>query len=68
MSLRIDADGIDELRGIASPKGIGYQPLIRMWVMGRLEQETKPSWFPPAADPIMWLAKTLASGSNPNAT
>jgi hypothetical protein len=31
MSLGIDADAIDELRGIASRKGIGYQPLIRMW-------------------------------------
>lgn len=41
ISLRIDADAIDELRNIAGRKGIGYQTLIRMWVMERLEREMK---------------------------
>jgi predicted DNA binding CopG/RHH family protein len=41
ISLRIDADAIDELRDIAGRKGIGYQTLIRMWVMERLEREMK---------------------------
>lgn len=41
ISLRIDADAIDELRNIADRKGMGYQTLIRMWVMERLEKEKR---------------------------
>ena len=41
ISLRIDGDTIDTLKDIAGRKGIGYQTLIRMWVMERLEKETK---------------------------
>jgi predicted DNA binding CopG/RHH family protein len=41
ISLRIDADTIDTLKDIAGRKGMGYQTLIRMWVMERLEKETK---------------------------
>ncbi len=38
-SLRLDADSIEERRNFARRKGMGYQTLIRMWVMGRLAQE-----------------------------
>jgi len=41
ISLRIDGDAIDRLKDISSRKGMGYQTLIRMWVMERLEQETR---------------------------
>ncbi len=41
ISLRIDGDAIDALKDIAGRKGIGYQTLIRMWVMERLEKETE---------------------------
>ena len=41
ISLRIDGETIDTLKDIAGRKGIGYQTLIRMWVMERLEKETK---------------------------
>jgi len=40
ISLRIDGDTIDTLKDIAGRKGIGYQTLIRMWVLERLEKET----------------------------
>ena len=39
ISLRLDAKAIDALKAIARRKGIGYQTLIRMWVMERLAQE-----------------------------
>jgi predicted DNA binding CopG/RHH family protein len=39
ISLRIDGDAIDKLKDIAGRKGMGYQTLIRMWVMERLEKE-----------------------------
>jgi predicted DNA binding CopG/RHH family protein len=41
ISLRIDGDAIDALKDIAGRKGMGYQTLIRMWVMERLEKEVK---------------------------
>jgi len=41
ISLRIDAGTVDTLKHIAGRKGMGYQTLIRMWVMERLEKETK---------------------------
>ena len=39
ISLRLDTDAIEELKSVAQRKGIGYQTLIRMWVMERLAQE-----------------------------
>jgi predicted DNA binding CopG/RHH family protein len=39
ISLRMDPQAIDSLKEIAQRKGIGYQTLIRMWVMERLAQE-----------------------------
>lgn len=39
ISLRLDADTIDKLKAVAQRRGIGYQTLIRMWVMERLAQE-----------------------------
>jgi predicted DNA binding CopG/RHH family protein len=40
ISLRLDSSVIDQLKSIAAGKGIGYQTMIRMWVMERLGQET----------------------------
>ncbi|MFQ5341783.1 MAG: BrnA antitoxin family protein [Anaerolineae bacterium] len=39
ISLRLDSQVIDSLKTIAQRKGIGYQTLIRIWVMERLAQE-----------------------------
>jgi len=39
ISLRLDAHVIEELEDVAQSKDIGYQTLIRMWVMERLAQE-----------------------------
>jgi predicted DNA binding CopG/RHH family protein len=39
ISLRLDPETIDQLKAIAGRKGIGYQTLIRVWVMERLVQE-----------------------------
>ena len=41
ISLRMEPSIIEELKAIARTKGIGYQTLIRMWVMERLVQERK---------------------------
>jgi len=40
ISLRLDPSVIDQLKSLAVGKGIGYQTMIRMWVMERLGQET----------------------------
>jgi predicted DNA binding CopG/RHH family protein len=40
ISLRLDPNVIDKLKAIATQKGVGYQTLIRMWVMERLVQES----------------------------
>jgi predicted DNA binding CopG/RHH family protein len=37
--LRLDAEAIGKLKVIAERKGVGYQTLIRMWVMERLTDE-----------------------------
>ena len=37
--LRLDGSIIDRLKEIAHTKGIGYQTLIRLWVMERLQRE-----------------------------
>ncbi len=39
ISLRLDPEAIERLKAIAQRKGVGYQTLIRMWVMERLAQE-----------------------------
>ena len=41
ISLRLDPSIIDKLKSLAVGKGIGYQTMIRMWVMERLGQEAK---------------------------
>jgi predicted DNA binding CopG/RHH family protein len=40
ISLRLEPSVIDQLKSLAAVKGIGYQTMIRMWVMERLGQET----------------------------
>ena len=37
--LRLDGAVIDQLKEVARTKGIGYQTLIRVWVMERLQRE-----------------------------
>jgi predicted DNA binding CopG/RHH family protein len=37
--LRVDRETIERLKLLARRRGIGYQTLIRMWVMERLRQE-----------------------------
>ena len=39
ISLRLDTETIDSLKKVAGKKGIGYQTLIRMWVVERLTLE-----------------------------
>ncbi len=39
--LRLDASVIDRLKDVARSKGIGYQTLIRVWVMERLRREAR---------------------------
>ncbi len=39
ISLRLDRETITRLKALARQRGIGYQTLIRMWVMERLNQE-----------------------------
>jgi predicted DNA binding CopG/RHH family protein len=41
ISLRLDPSAIAQLKIIARQKGVGYQTLMRMWVMERLEHEVK---------------------------
>lgn len=40
ISLRLEPAVIERLKKVANNKGIGYQTMIRMWVMERLEQVT----------------------------
>lgn len=37
--LRLDQRVVDQLKVVARSKGLGYQTLIRMWVLERLERE-----------------------------
>jgi len=39
IAIRFDPGTIEELRTVAQRSGVGYQTLIRMWVMERLAQE-----------------------------
>ena len=41
ISLRLQSDTIRQLKVLAARRGIGYQTMIRMWVMERLEQEKR---------------------------
>ena len=41
ISLRIDQETLDSLKSVAGQYGIGYQTLIRMWVMERLALQLK---------------------------
>jgi predicted DNA binding CopG/RHH family protein len=43
ISLRIDAETVHRLKVVARRKGVGYQALIRMWVMERLQAEAPQS-------------------------
>ena len=39
ISLRLEQSAIEQLKILATRKGIGYQTLIRMWLIERLRQE-----------------------------
>lgn len=39
VSLRLDRPMVEALKRLARKKGIGYSPLVRMWLMERLQQE-----------------------------
>ena len=39
ISLRLEPGAIDRLKLVARQKGVGYQTLMRMWVMERLALE-----------------------------
>ena len=39
ISLRLDPQTIAQLKTVATRRGVGYQTLIRMWVLERLSQE-----------------------------
>ena len=39
LSFWLDRETITRLKAVARQRGIGYQTLIRMWVMERLNQE-----------------------------
>lgn len=41
ISLRLDQAAIAQLKTIAHQKGVGYQTLMRMWVMERLTHEAE---------------------------
>jgi len=43
ISLRIDTETIRRLKAVARRKGVGYQTLIRIWVMERLQAESHRS-------------------------
>lgn len=39
ISIRLDQETIDRLKALASAQGLGYQTLLRTWVIERLESE-----------------------------
>jgi predicted DNA binding CopG/RHH family protein len=41
ISLRLHSKTIEQLKALAGRRGIGYQTMIRMWVMERLEEEAR---------------------------
>jgi len=40
ISIRVDEPALTRLKTVAAKKGLGYQTLMRMWVLERLEKET----------------------------
>jgi len=46
ISLRLDAETIARLKAIAHGRGIGYQTLIRMWLLERLAAEPEAAPVP----------------------
>jgi len=40
VSLRLDTKIVRALKALAATKGIGYSPLIRMWILERFHRET----------------------------
>ncbi len=40
--LRLAPSQIEQVRGIARAKGIGYQTLLRMWITERVREESLP--------------------------
>jgi predicted DNA binding CopG/RHH family protein len=40
ISIRLDQQTIDRLKALASEQGLGYQTLLRTWVIERLASET----------------------------
>jgi predicted DNA binding CopG/RHH family protein len=40
VSMRLNPSDLAKLKALARTKGVGYQTLIHMWVMERLQQET----------------------------
>lgn len=41
ISFRLNTDAIAELKALAGRKGMGYQTLMRAWILERLEEEKK---------------------------
>lgn len=42
VSIRFDEETTPRLRQLATKKGIGYTTLVRMWILERLESESRP--------------------------
>lgn len=40
ISLRLDRKIVKALKSLAAKKGIGYSPLLRMWILERFYQES----------------------------
>jgi predicted DNA binding CopG/RHH family protein len=40
ITIRLEPSVIEQIKKVASGKGIGYQTLIRMWVMEQLQKAT----------------------------
>jgi predicted DNA binding CopG/RHH family protein len=38
ITIRLDPSAIEQIKKVANNKGIGYQTLIRMWVMEQLQK------------------------------
>lgn len=43
LSVRLDADHAERLRGIAERHGIGYTSLVRSWIEERIDSEASPA-------------------------
>jgi predicted DNA binding CopG/RHH family protein len=42
ISLRLDPAVIEQIKKVAHTKGVGYQTLIRMWVMEQVQKTAAP--------------------------